>query len=324
MSTLRPVMINVAIVVMTAVLLQLEPSGNSPFERWICYSQPSTASVASGAIAADSLGWRLTGAAFNVVFIMAISVAMTYLFVVFFRYRHEWVLCVILLLGFIAFQGGYAFILLAALHSALALPLDTITAVLVTWNFALGGSVAMFWRSAFHEHGDVRRTKLWCENGYLIFMTASIAWPFLCFTELTVWSILLVLVVWDTVAVLVPCGPLRYVMLQEFERMRRAETWTMPPGIIFEAQRFRLGLGDFIFYGVVAGRAAMHGWLPAVACISALFFGVAVTIVATLQSDKVSLPALPIALVCAVAAYAVARFAGVGFVDEMARNAVLI
>lgn len=32
------------------------------------------------------------------------------------------------------------------------------------------------------------------ENNYLILMTASIAWPFLCFSELTVWSILLVLV----------------------------------------------------------------------------------------------------------------------------------
>ena len=325
MSTVKPVVLNVMIVVATAVALSLEPSGNLPFQKWIVYSAPSTAAVASGAVAPDGLGWRVLGAALNVTFIMTISVAMTYLFVVFFRYRQEWVLSIILILGFIFFQGGFAFVLVVALHKkVLGLALDSITCALLIWNFTLGGSLSMFWRSAFHEHGDVVRTKKWCENGYLILMTAAIAWPFLCFTELTVWSILLVLVVWDTLAVLIPCGPLRYVMLAEFARMRRAEKWTMPPGIIYEANRFRLGLGDFIFYGVVAGRAAMHGYVPAVATICALLFGVAVTVVATLQSTKVSLPALPIALVLACSAYTLARFAAVDYVREMATNAVLI
>ena len=41
-------------------------------------------------------------------------------------------------------------------------------------------------------------------------------------------------VIWDLVAVLTPCGPLRYVMEMEQKRQHAGEAFDIPPGLVYE------------------------------------------------------------------------------------------
>ena len=58
---------------------------------------------------------------------------------------------------------------------------------------------------------------------------------------------------WDLVAVLTPRGPLK-LLVEEAER--RAEPI---PGLVYEGADIKLGLGDFIFYSLLVGRASLSG-----------------------------------------------------------------
>lgn len=61
----------------------------------------------------------------------------------------------------------------------------------------------------------------------------------------------------------------------------------------------RLGLGDFIFYSVMIGRASMHSALAAAACYIAVMAGLVCTL-AWLAVSHHALPALPISIVLGV------------------------
>ena len=65
----------------------------------------------------------------------------------------------------------------------------------------------------------------------------------------------------------------------------------------------RLGLGDFIFYSVMIGRASMHSALAAAACYVAVAAGLVCTL-AWLAVSHHALPALPISIALGVLVFA--------------------
>lgn len=67
------------------------------------------------------------------------------------------------------------------------------------------------------------------------------------------------------------------------------------------------GLGDFIFYSVLAGRAAMHSMLAALVCYLAIIGGLGATLM-LLALHKRALPALPVSIALGMLAYLVTRF----------------
>lgn len=75
--------------------------------------------------------------------------------------------------------------------------IDWITLVVVVWNFSITGLLAVF--------SSAPRL---VNQGYLIVMSALMAYIFRRLPEWTTWAILVILVVWDLIAVLTPCGPL--------------------------------------------------------------------------------------------------------------------
>lgn len=57
-----------------------------------------------------------------------------------------------------------------------------------------------------------------------------------------------------------PRGPLK--VLVETAQQRNEPI----PGLIYESKTFKLGLGDFVFYSVLVGRAAMYDTTTCVTC----------------------------------------------------------
>eukprot|EP00500_Bicosoecida_sp_ms1_P003847 CAMPEP_0203813472 /NCGR_PEP_ID=MMETSP0115-20131106/4739_1 /ASSEMBLY_ACC=CAM_ASM_000227 /TAXON_ID=33651 /ORGANISM="Bicosoecid sp, Strain ms1" /LENGTH=457 /DNA_ID=CAMNT_0050722339 /DNA_START=12 /DNA_END=1385 /DNA_ORIENTATION=- len=89
-----------------------------------------------------------------------------------------------------------------------------------------------------------------------------------------------------------------------------------------EDRSIKLGLGDFVFYSVLVGKAALFD----LTTLSACFVGVLMGLVGTLfllGVFKKALPALPISILFGVVFYAVGRFALVPYMVELVEAGVL-
>ncbi|KAI7844377.1 hypothetical protein COHA_002175 [Chlorella ohadii] len=78
-------------------------------------------------------------------------------------------------------------------------------------------------------------------------------------------------------------------------------------GVFELPEAIKLGLGDFIFYSVLVGRAAMYDYLTVFACFLAIIAGLGCTLLWLAMARK-ALPALPISIALAVTFYFVSRF----------------
>ena len=68
----------------------------------------------------------------------------------------------------------------------------------------------------------------------------------------------------------------------------------------------RLGMGDFIFYSVLVGRAAMYDMLTAFAAYLGIVAGLGATLLLLALARK-ALPALPVSIALGVSFYFLAR-----------------
>lgn len=85
----------------------------------------------------------------------------------------------------------------------------------------------------------------------------------------------------------------------------------------------KLGLGDFIFYSVLVGRAAMYDMLTAMVSYIAVMAGLGTTLL-LLALYKKALPALPISIGLGVLFYMLARLLLEPFVLNLSTNLVFV
>lgn len=86
-----------------------------------------------------------------------------------------------------------------------------------------------------------------------------------------------------------------------------------------EEKGIKLGLGDFVFYSVLIGRAAVYGFIPIVCCYIAIVTGLCTTLF-LLAALRKPLPALPIPIFLGMMFYFSSRYIGIDFIDTLSFN----
>ncbi|RWS23351.1 presenilin-2-like protein [Leptotrombidium deliense] len=185
-------------------------------------------------------------------------------------------------------------------------PVDDVTVTIGLWNFGIVGMVGIHWKAP----------KL-LQQCYLIYIATLMALVFIKYLpDWSAWMILIILVIWDCLAVLSPNGPLRI-----FIETVKQRSDTIPPSLLYvsfadliaedeneETQAdellktghstpgIKLGLGDFIFYGLLIGKVAKCGdWFVILSCYVGILVGL-VTTTTLLSFYKRVMPALPISI----------------------------
>jgi len=243
--------------------------------------------------ASDSAGTIAGGVLLNSAVVVAALFVVTTMMMLMYKYR-----CYRLIYGWLFLSvssllfsfGGYVAQSLLEMHD---IPVDAPSFFLSLTNFAAVGTLLVFWT----EFGCGPNPPLAIQQGYLVIISALVAWSGTKMPEWTTIGLLVAVALWDLYAVLTPRGPLK-MLVEEAEK--RGDPI---PGLVYQgSHQIRLGLGDFIFYSILVGRASMNGWTPTIACAIAVLAGLCATL-ALLPILKRVLPALPISIAVGLGFY---------------------
>ena len=305
----------------------LSNHGSDPFVQNLPVYLQYTNTTTTSHIALASL--------YNSLFLLSATIGVTLLFLVLFTYRCRALCFAILISAFLLTTSAAPVYLTWQACGKYNIVLDWVTVLFFAWNFSVVGTLLVHWEGLtavlgnYHDriYSSVSSTPLhahqWIVHIYLVLNAVGLTWPFSSMDEWTVWSFLILLVLWDLFAVLTPCGPLRYIMkLERTRKLNGVDQFVLPPGLIYETQLFQLGTGDLLFYGVVVGRAATLNCVVTACTALAIFTGMSATIWITVRSNMHALPALPLAIVLAFFSLFTSRFLLVPYVEDLFQHGV--
>ena len=283
MSLLKPVTLTMVLVVLLVhEMKEASTQISGTFSDLMVYQED----------ASDSAGTILSGVLLNGLAIVGMLFVVTTGLLLLYKGRcyliiYGWFFMSVstLLFGF----GGYILQELLTMHD---IPFDSPSFLFIMWNVSAVGTLLIFWT----EFGFGAVPPLELQQGYLILISALLAWSATKTPEWTTWGLLAAVSIWDLIAVLTPRGPLK-LLVEEAEA--RGEPI---PGLVYQGSDIKLGLGDFIFYSILVGRASMRGSAALLACAVAVLAGLCATL-ALLPILQRVLPALPISIAVGILFY---------------------
>jgi hypothetical protein len=90
-----------------------------------------------------------------------------------------------------------------------------------------------------------------------------------------------------------------------------------------EERSIKLGLGDFVFYSVLVGKAALYGFATCAACFLVIISGLGATLV-LLSVFRKALPALPISIGLGVLFYLLTRVVIIPYIDALVSSPLYV
>jgi presenilin 1 len=207
---LAPVSICMLMVVILVSVLNSDSSAPVTSIATMAYSEASS----------DSSWDKFLGALLNSLVFVAVVTVVTFLLVLLFYLRCTKFLK--LYMGFssfvvLGFMGGQIALFLIEEFS---IPIDVITFMVVLFNFAVVGVLAVF----------MSKIAIIVTQGYLVVIGMLVAYWFTLLPEWTTWVLLVAMALYDLAAVLLPVGPLR--LLVELAISRDEEI----PALVYEAR----------------------------------------------------------------------------------------
>eukprot|EP00761_Pharyngomonas_kirbyi_P011921 gb/GECH01011947.1/.p1 GENE.gb/GECH01011947.1/~~gb/GECH01011947.1/.p1 ORF type:complete len:379 (+),score=58.02 gb/GECH01011947.1/:1-1137(+) len=294
-SLLKPVCLTMCIVIWAVNSLSPFLSTQFQYNALMVYREKSE----------DDTWLKLGGALLNGLIIVCLVVVMTVILVILYKFR-----CMKIIWGWLMFSCGLllltmGWVWLDLFLAAYNLHLDYITYIMILWNFTVVGVISVFWKA----HPVLTQA-------YLIAVSCMTGWWLTRLPEWTSWAILGLVALYDIIAVLLPKGPLRILVETAQERQEPI------PGLIYSSKKFKLGLGDFVFYSVLVGRAALYGFTTLAACFISILMGLCATLF-LLGIFRKALPALPISIFFGIIFYFITRYAILPYVVMFGEKGVV-